>query len=75
MQSTGLADVMNPSELFLSNREEEVSGSVVVSSIEGTRPLLMEVQALVVPTHYGNPSQYGGWGGPTPDFFAHRSTE
>ena len=55
MQSTGLADVMNPSELFLSNREEEVSGSVVVSSIEGTRPLLMEVQALVVPTHYGNP--------------------
>ena len=55
MQSTGLVDVMNPSELFLSNREEEVSGSVVVSSIEGTRPLLMEVQALVVPTHYGNP--------------------
>jgi len=55
MRSTGLIDVMNPSELFLSNREEEVSGSVVVSSIEGTRPLLMEVQALVVPTHYGNP--------------------
>ena len=55
MQSKGLVDVLNPSELFLSNREEEVSGSVVVSSMEGTRPLLMEVQALVVPTNYGNP--------------------
>ena len=55
MQNRGLVDVMNPSELFLTNREEEVSGSVVVSSIEGTRPLLMEVQALVVPTNYGNP--------------------
>lgn len=55
MRNTGLADVMNPSEIFLSDREEEVSGSVVVSSMEGTRPLLMEVQALVVPTNYGNP--------------------
>lgn len=55
MQSKGLVDVLNPSELFLSNREEEVSGSIVVSSMEGTRPLLMEVQALVVPTNYGNP--------------------
>ena len=55
MRSTGLIDVMNPSEIFLNNREEQVSGSVVVSSMEGTRPLLMEVQALVVPTHYGNP--------------------
>lgn len=55
MQNRGLVDVMNPSELFLSNREEEVSGSIVVSSMEGTRPLLMEVQALVVPTNHGNP--------------------
>jgi DNA repair protein RadA/Sms len=55
MRSTGLADVMNPSEIFLSDREEQVSGAVVVSSMEGTRPLLMEVQALVVPTNYGNP--------------------
>ncbi len=55
MQSKGLVDVLNPSELFLSHREEEVSGSVVVSSMEGTRPLLMEVQSLVVPTNYGNP--------------------
>ena len=55
MRNTGLADVMNPSEIFLSDREEQVSGSVVVSSMEGTRPLLMEVQALVVPTNYSNP--------------------
>lgn len=55
MQNRGLVDVMNPSELFLSNREEEIAGSIVVSSMEGTRPLLMEVQALVVPTNYGNP--------------------
>ena len=55
MQSKGLVDVKNPSELFLSDREQEISGSIVVSSIEGTRPLLMEVQALVAPTHYGTP--------------------
>ena len=55
MQNRGLVDVMNPSELFLSNRDEEVAGSIVVSSMEGTRPLLMEVQALVVPTNHGNP--------------------
>lgn len=55
MQNTGLVDVMNPSEIFLSNREEQVSGAVIVSSMEGTRPLLMEVQALVVPTNYSNP--------------------
>ncbi len=55
MQNTGLVDVMNPSEIFLNDREEQVSGSVIVSSMEGTRPLLMEVQALVVPTNYSNP--------------------
>ena len=55
MRSNGLVDVMNPSEIFLSNKEVQVSGSVVVSSMEGTRPLLMEVQALVVPTNYSNP--------------------
>ncbi len=55
MQNKGLVDVKNPSQLFLSDREENISGSVVVSSMEGTRPLLLEVQALVVPTHYGTP--------------------
>ena len=55
MQNKGLKDVKNPSLLFLSDREEEITGSVVVSSMEGTRPLLLEVQALVVSTHYGTP--------------------
>ena len=55
MQNKGLVDVKNPSQLFLSDREEEISGSVIVSSMEGTRPLLLEVQALVVSTHYGTP--------------------
>ncbi len=55
MQNKGLVDVKNPSQLFLSDREENISGSVVVSSMEGTRPLLLEVQALVVQTHYGTP--------------------
>ena len=55
MQNKGLVDVKNPSQLFLSDRKEEISGSVVVSSMEGTRPLLLEVQALVVSTHYGTP--------------------
>lgn len=55
MQNKGLVDVKNPSQLFLSDREENISGSVIVSSMEGTRPLLLEVQALVVPTHYGTP--------------------
>ena len=55
MKNTGLVDVQNPSQLFLSDRKEEISGSVIVSSIEGTRPLLLEVQALVVSTHYSTP--------------------
>lgn len=55
MQNRGLVDVKNPSQLFLSDRDEEISGSVIVSSMEGSRPLLLEVQALVVSTHYGNP--------------------
>jgi len=55
MQNKGLVDVKNPSQLFLSDRKEEISGSVIVSSMEGTRPLLLEVQALVVSTHYGTP--------------------
>lgn len=55
MQNKGLVDVKNPSQLFLSDREEDISGSVIVASMEGTRPLLLEVQALVVSTHYGTP--------------------
>jgi len=47
MTDQGLQELVNPSELFLEERAQDVSGSVVVSSIEGTRPLLVELQALV----------------------------
>ena len=55
MLSRGLVEVKNPSELFISERQENISGSVVVSSIEGTRPLLLELQALVSPANFGFP--------------------
>lgn len=55
MRDTGLHPVPNPSALFLSERPEGVSGSVVIPSVEGTRPLLVEVQALVGDSHAGSP--------------------
>jgi DNA repair protein RadA/Sms len=57
MHENGLTEVKNPSELFLSEREKETSGSVVTASLEGTRPILLEVQALVTPSNYGNPQR------------------
>jgi len=57
MHDDGLHEVKNPSEIFLSEREKEISGSVVTSSMEGTRPILIEVQALVTPSAYGNPQR------------------
>lgn len=55
MTSGGLAEVKNPSEIFLSERPKDVSGSVVVSILEGSRPLLVEVQALVSKSGFGYP--------------------
>ncbi len=55
MKETGLAEVANPSELFLAERPLDVAGSVVISSLEGSRPILVELQALVSPTSYGMP--------------------
>ncbi|MBI5092251.1 MAG: DNA repair protein RadA [Candidatus Hydrogenedentes bacterium] len=55
MTDSGLLEVPNPSALFLNERPEGVSGSVVIPSIEGTRPLLVEVQALVSETHLATP--------------------
>ena len=55
MRSSGLEVVQNPSELFLSERPENAPGSVVLPAIEGTRPVLVEVQALVSPSNHGNP--------------------
>ncbi len=53
MQENGLKEVENPSQVFLAEREYGASGSVVTSIIEGTRPLLVEVQALVTASGYG----------------------
>ncbi|MFH2011258.1 MAG: DNA repair protein RadA [Pseudomonadota bacterium] len=55
MKDSGLEEVLNPSELFLSERPINVSGSVVVSSIEGSRPILVELQALVSQTGFAVP--------------------
>jgi DNA repair protein RadA/Sms len=49
--------VANPSEIFLAERRSGAAGSAVVATIEGTRPLLVEVQALVAPTSYGVPQR------------------
>jgi DNA repair protein RadA/Sms len=54
MQGEGLLEVANPSAVFLADRAVEATGSVVVVSMEGTRPLLVEVQALVTPSNFGN---------------------
>jgi DNA repair protein RadA/Sms len=53
MKGSGLAEVPDPSSLFLSERPKGASGSVVTSTLNGTRPILVEVQALVAPTGYG----------------------
>ena len=53
MSACGLQEVKNPSEIFLSERPREVSGSVVVSVLEGSRPLLVEIQSLVSKSNFG----------------------
>ncbi len=55
MRQNGLCEVLNPSETFLAERPEGASGSAVVSSLEGTRTILVEVQSLVCPTLFGMP--------------------
>ena len=55
MRDNGLNEVANPSEFFLAERPEDAAGSVVVPSIEGTRPILVEIQSLVSPTNLGMP--------------------
>ena len=57
MRGDGLSEVLNPSEFLLSGRPHDVGGSVVTCSMEGTRPLLLEVQALVCHTNYGYPKR------------------
>ena len=55
MTDAGLMQVENPSALFLAERQEQVSGASVFAGIEGTRPVLVEIQALVAPSTLGTP--------------------
>lgn len=55
MRETGLTEVSNPSELLLSERPEHGTGSVVTSTMEGSRPILVEIQALVAPSYFPSP--------------------
>ncbi len=57
MQGSGLREVSNPSEIMLSQREEQVSGIAVAAMLEGLRPLMIEVQALVSNSAYGTPQR------------------
>ncbi len=62
MTGKGLSEVANPSELFLADRRDDVSGAVVFAGIEGTRPVLVEIQALVAPSSMANPRRnVVGW--------------
>ena len=54
MKEGGLVEVLNPSEVFLEERSKDTAGSVVVASMEGTRPMLVELQSLISPACYGN---------------------
>ncbi len=57
MQSSGLREVPNPSEILISQRDEDVSGVTIASTIEGIRPMLIEIQALVSSAAYGTPQR------------------
>lgn len=57
MNDSGLSEVVNPSELFLSEMDQSVSGNAVTCVMEGSRPLLVEIQALVTPSNYGTPQR------------------
>lgn len=57
MQSGGLREVSNPSEILLSQRDEDMSGIAIAAMIEGQRPMLIETQALVGPAAYGTPQR------------------
>jgi DNA repair protein RadA/Sms len=57
MQSTGLREVTNPSELLLSQKDEELSGCAISATVEGMRPILIETQALVSKSVYGTPQR------------------
>ena len=53
MKDIGLVELKNPSQVLISEKPKDVSGSVIISTVEGTRPMLLELQALVAPTNFG----------------------
>jgi DNA repair protein RadA/Sms len=57
MLGSGLREVSNPSEILISHREEELSGTAIASTLEGMRPLMIEIQALVSTAVYGTPQR------------------
>ncbi len=57
MQNEGLVEIINPSSVLITEREEETVGTVVVASMEGTRPLLLELQVLTAETVYPVPKK------------------
>jgi len=57
MQGSGLREVSNPSEILISHKEEELSGTAIASTLEGMRPLMIEIQALVSTAVYGTPQR------------------
>jgi DNA repair protein RadA/Sms len=57
MNDTGMRAVLNPSELLLTQKDEQLSGIAIAATMEGMRPLLIEVQALVTPSVYGTPQR------------------
>lgn len=59
MREEGMCEIDNPSEILISDREGNPSGSVIVASLEGTRAMLIEIQALLSPTAYGTPKRTG----------------
>jgi DNA repair protein RadA/Sms len=57
MQGTGLREVSNPSEILISHKDEELSGTAIATTLEGMRPLMVEIQALVSTAVYGTPQR------------------
>lgn len=57
MRDTGLIELENPSKILISEKPKDVAGSVIISTVEGTRPMLLELQALVSPTSFGIPKR------------------
>ena len=55
MKNEGMVEIKNPSQILISDRTDNPAGSIVVASMEGTRPLLIELQALTTPSVYGMP--------------------